>query len=305
MMRMQPKERIRLGPIIFTGGLISLISLAVGASLLYSVVTLATVAVGVASLYVIFPGSRFFAIAHANFLAAYACVFIFFTEAHFGTVNPLLVQVGFAVPILAFVIGAWWRRAEIRLLLESPRLRDERHFGRVFLWMIPVFPIGGATFLIAGMELNEAALNWFFFVSMGLISLIVLAVSGDVCTFLLDTGLLFEDFFHRIAGLMVPSFAFFTFYSLIVIVFGSFYRIIDRFSEAAHFFVHGQPRDLTFTESLYFSIITLSTVGYGEMVPVSSLVRGIVAVEIVCGVMLLLFGFSEIIRYSREHSRRE
>jgi hypothetical protein len=33
-------------------------------------------------------------------------------------------------------------------------------------------------------------------------------------------------------------------------------------------------------------------------------VRGIVAVEIICGVMLLLFGFSEIIRFSREHPRR-
>ncbi len=302
---MQPKERIQLGPIFFTVGLISLISLAVGANLLYSVVTLATVAVGVTSLYVLFPGSRFFAIAHANFLAAYACIFIFFTEANFEAVNPLLVQIGFAAPILAFVIGSWWRRAEIRRLLESPRLRDERNFGRVFLWMIPVLVIGGVTFPVAGMGLSAAALNWFFFVSMGLIALIVLAVSGDVCAFLLDTGLLFEDFFQRIAGLMVPIFAFFTFYSLIVIVFATFYRIIDRFSEAAQFLVHGQPRDLTFTESLYFSIITLSAVGYGEVVPISSLVRGIVAVEIVCGVMLLLFGFSEIIRYSREHSRRE
>ena len=302
---MQPKERIQLGPIFFTVGLISLISLAVGANLLYSVVTLATVAVGVTSLYVLFPGSRFFAIAHANFLAAYACIFIFFTEANFEAVNPLLVQIGFAAPILAFVIGSWWRRAEIRRLLESPRLRDERNFGRVFLWMIPVLVIGVVTFPVAGMGLSAAALNWFFFVSMGLIALIVLAVSGDVCAFLLDTGLLFEDFFQRFAGLMVPIFAFFTFYSLIVIVFATFYRIIDRFSEAAQFLVHGQPHELTFTESLYFSIITLSAVGYGEVVPISSLVRGIVAVEIVCGVMLLLFGFSEIIRYSREHSRRE
>jgi voltage-gated potassium channel len=134
--------------------------------------------------------------------------------------------------------------------------------------------------------------------------LIVLVVSGDVCTFLLDTGLLFEDFFHRIAGLLVPIFAFFTFYSLLVIVFATFYRIIDRFSEAAQFLVHGQPKALTFTESLYFSIITLSAVGYGEVVPITSLVRGIVAVEIICGVMLLLFGFSEIIRFSREHPRR-
>ena len=59
-------------------------------------------------------------------------------------------------------------------------------------------------------------------------------------------------------------------------------------------------RDITFPESVYFSIITLSTVGYGDVVPYSDLVRIIVASEIVFGVLLILFGFSEILRYSRE-----
>ena len=139
---------------------------------------------------------------------------------------------------------------------------------------------------------------------MGLISAIVLWVSRDVCTFLLDTGLLFEDFFRRIAGLLVPTFAFFTFYSLIIIVFAAVYRIIDRLSDGAHFTVAGAVRDLSFTDSLYFSIITLSTVGYGDMVPLSSLVRLIAAAQIICGVVLLLFGFSEIISYSRERAGR-
>jgi voltage-gated potassium channel len=68
--------------------------------------------------------------------------------------------------------------------------------------------------------------------------------------------------------------------------------------------VNGEPRDLSFTESLHFSIITLSTVGYGDIVPLSAPVRLIVGMEIICGVLLLLFGFSEIITYSREHARR-
>ena len=67
----------------------------------------------------------------------------------------------------------------------------------------------------------------------------------------------------------------------------------------------GEPLDLSFTECLYFSIITLSTVGYGDLVPLSPLVRVIVGVEIICGVLLLLFGFSEIISYSRDKTRRD
>ena len=67
----------------------------------------------------------------------------------------------------------------------------------------------------------------------------------------------------------------------------------------------GETLDLSFTECLYFSIITLSTVGYGDLVPLSPLVRLVVGVEIICGVLLLLFGFSEIISYSRDKTRRQ
>jgi voltage-gated potassium channel len=85
-----------------------------------------------------------------------------------------------------------------------------------------------------------------------------------------------------------------------VIVFAAIYRIVDRLSEAPDFLVAGEARDISFLESLYFSIITLSTVGYGDIVPLSNPMRVIISVQIVVGVMLLLFGFSEIISYVRE-----
>jgi hypothetical protein len=129
--------------------------------------------------------------------------------------------------------------------------------------------IGASTFLATELVHSEGAITAVFFVAMGLTSLIVLWISSDVCAFLLQTGLLFEDFFRRIAGLAIPSFAFFTFYSVIVIVFAAIYRIIDRYAAGTHFLFAGEPRDLSFIECLYFSIITLSTVGYGDLVPLS------------------------------------
>jgi len=297
---MKRPENLRFGQVAVTVGLISLISLAVATRLGYSLIFLATIAGGVGVFYAVFPGSRFFAIAFANALAVYACIFIYLIEASFQALDPAVRQVGFTLPIIAFLGGSWARRRQIRHLLARKRSLSERHFGQVFVWLVPMVLIGASTFILAEVFASDAGLSTVFLATMGLTSLIVLWVSRDVCAFLLETGLVFEDFFRRIAGLVIPGFAFFTFYSLIVIIFGSIYRIVDRYTSGTHFLFAGEPHDLSFTECLYFSIITLSTVGYGDIVPASPAVRLIVGVEIVCGVLLLLFGFSEIIRYSRE-----
>jgi len=301
---MKRPKHLHLAPVAVSVGLVSLISLAVSSHLLYSLITLATVAASAITFYAVFPGSRFFAVAFANALAVYACVFIFLIEANFTAVHSGWLHIGYAMPILAFLGGAWFRREEIQNLLQSPRLRDERHFGRLFLWLVPMALIGASTFPLSELVQSTRAITLVFFAAMGLTSLIVFLVSGAVCTFLLDTGLVFEDFFKRMAALVVPAFAFFTFYSLIVIVFASIYRLVDRYDAGVHFLVNGRAHDLSFTECLHFSIITLSTVGYGDIVPQSPSIRLIVGLEIICGVLLLLFGFSEIISYSREHARR-
>jgi voltage-gated potassium channel len=62
------------------------------------------------------------------------------------------------------------------------------------------------------------------------------------------------------------------------------------------FMIDCGPRDITFPESLYFSLVTLSTVGYGDIQPHTGFARLITATEILLGV-LLLFGFSAIISH--------
>lgn len=297
-------ERITWHRIIavgFTLVLIALITLAVAEVVDYLfIVMLAAIASGVAFFYFLFPGSRFFSIAFANFLGVYVCGFVIFKDANFAPVGGTVALVGFLLPIICFLAGAWLRRNAIRAIVTAHHLREERNFGRVFLWLLPVSVIGALTFLLPGRELSAVEYDVVFLVAMGLIAAIVFAVSHDVSMFLLDTGVLFEEFFHRTAQLAVPAFAFFTFYSLLVIVFATIYRIVDRYSDAAHFLIDGVARDITFSESLYFSLVTVSTVGYGDVVPHSDLVRIIVAVQILWGVVLLLFGFSEIIAYSRD-----
>src|SRR6476469_3361885 len=139
--------------------------------------------------------------------------------------------------------------------------------------------------------------------AMTLIGLIVFTVSRDVAIFLVDAGLLFEEFFFRIQRLVVPAFAFLTFYSLLIILFASAYHILSQYTGKHHFYVGGSPQVLSFSESIYFSIVSISTVGYGDIVPHSSVARLLASIEVVCGFMLLLFGVSELLEYTRE--RRE
>lgn len=270
----------------------------------FVVVMLVSMAAAVGTFYALFPGSGFVAIAFANFIAVYACIFVFFIEADFVHAHIEAVLLGFVLPIFAFLLGAWRRREAIRAIVTADHLRGEGQFGHVLLWLVPVFGIGAFSFLVPTYQLGPVASDIAFLVAMACISIIVLFVSSDVSTFLLDTGLLFEEFFERITRLVVPAFAFFTFYSLLVIVFGAIYRILDHISPDMLFRINGVLRKISFPEALYFSIVTLSTVGYGDILPASNITRIIVAVQIVCGVLLLLFGFSEIIAYTRDRRDR-
>lgn len=119
---------------------------------------------------------------------------------------------------------------------------------------------------------------------------------------MLDTGLLFEEFFNRVASPLVPAFAFLTIYSRLVIVSGCVCRVTDRFTDGAQLHISGE---LTFPDALYFSMITVSTVstvGYGDIVPYSNEVKAVVTVQIVLGILLLLFGFYELINYTRNRT---
>jgi voltage-gated potassium channel len=285
----------------FTIVLLGLIALAisdVGSPFLY--VLVAAVGTCVAFIHRLFPGSRLFSIALANLLGVYACLFQFFVATNFRPVMPAILSVGFAMPILAFLAGCWWRRNAIRAVVEARRVRGELPFLHALAWLPPVFAVGALTFLLPHFDISIRTYSALFLVAMAVISVIILAVSHNVATFLIDTGLLFEEFFQRVRHLVIPAFAFLTFFSLLVIVFASLYSIIDRYSVGAHFRVFGETRDIDFSEALYFSVVTIATVGYGDIVPGSSLVRVLATLEVVAGLVLLPFGFYEINAYARE-----
>ena len=63
---------------------------------------------------------------------------------------------------------------------------------------------------------------------------------------------------------------------------------------------HEPSANLIPDESIYFSIGTISTVGYGDIAPYNSLARVQASLEVSCGIVLL-FGVWELLEYAREH----
>jgi voltage-gated potassium channel Kch len=63
--------------------------------------------------------------------------------------------------------------------------------------------------------------------------------------------------------------------------------------------IAGVREPIGFVDSLYFSLITVSTVGYGDIPSASDAVRAVTAVEVMIGILLFLFGFYGIMRYLR------
>ncbi len=294
-----------IGAIAFTAVLISLIMLVatehfdIGFGVLLGAMVMSSIVFFTRA----FPGSRFFLIAFANGLAVYGSLFAVFTETNFAQVGTLAIRCGFVLPFVAFLAGAWIRRERIRRIVLAEQLADADEVARSVLWLLPVFGIGVLTFALPTLELSQLAADVSFLVAMLAIAIIVFTVSADVSTFLIETGLLFEEFFGRISKLVVPTFAFLTFYSVTVIIFATCYRLLDRLAALPNFIIGGVRRAISFPESLYFSIVTMATVGYGDIVPASDAARALAAIQVVIGILLLLVGFSEIFSYTRERRR--
>ncbi|HXS41886.1 MAG TPA: potassium channel family protein [Stellaceae bacterium] len=278
------------------------LSIAASESFLAAVVVLCILAM-VAIFRFVFASGRAFCITLANLVAVYGCLFLFFVESSFAQARIESMSLAFVLPLLGFVAGSFRHRAIIADVAVSGWLRDGRDLPKVLLWLIPVFGVGALSFLVPGAELSAEWVDVVLVAACGAIALIVFFVSRDVAEFLRDTGLLFDEFFRGIAGLAVPAFAFLSFYSLLVILFAAFYSVLDHAMGGASFRIDGVVRAISFSESLYFSLMTLSTVGYGDIAPASSAIRLLAAAEIVSGILLLLFGFNEIFSFSRVHRR--
>ena len=116
---------------------------------------------------------------------------------------------------------------------------------------------------------------------------------------LVDIAVIFRDVTRRLSRLAVPIAAYSSLWALLTVVFGCLYRIADGLSSAPLFHGAGGPIRIDFSDAMHFSVVTLSTVGYGDILPSDDGIRLLASIQMLAAQLLLLFGFIEIMRGRR------
>lgn len=294
-------RRRLLVTIVFTLFLLGLISLALGVTNpTVAIVALVSVLSLALFFHLVFPGSDFFSAVFANSIGIYACIFVFFVEENFPDTYVVVQAVAFVMPLLGFLAGALWHRRDITNAVVGKKEEVEHDFLRAAAFLSPLTLVAAASFVIPIREAGVVPQSVALMSAMVVVSVTALFAANQITAFLLDTAILSEHFFANAARLVKPAFAFFTCYSLIVLVFGCLYTILDRYAPPPNFMIGGAVREMSFGEGLYLSVVTLSTVGYGDVIAQSAIARILVGLEIFAGVVLLLFGFQAIISSGRK-----
>jgi voltage-gated potassium channel len=245
------------------------------------------------------PTAPYLASTLAVCIPLYICLFGLIALEIFSRAHPLVAYVACMMPLGAFVAGIWRKRAALLLGLASGGRRDRllvRGLGWLLLAIL-ILSVAGQV-AIAGKTVISHSVP--LFLGMLAISLLVYRVIADLVLLLEAIGHLFVVFIHRMMRRVVPVFSFLVVYCFLVMAFGTLYSILDSLAGETQFSILGSVRPIDFGEAMYFSMITLSTIGYGDIVPVTSLARTFVMLEIMFGVVLLLFAFAEIAAYDPE-----
>ncbi|MDR3538160.1 MAG: potassium channel family protein [Acetobacteraceae bacterium] len=296
-------DRYWLRSVIFTVGLVGLVAMAVGADWSVTIGAIAACSLGFGFFYLIFPGGAHFGMTVANFLAIYACLFEFFRTANFDRVSRTTTLIALALPVLAFLAGCFLHRRQVFGIIHARRIRELEHLPRLTRWFLGMLLIGAASFALPRFDLGPFALGITLLASMVGIAALVLLSVRDIVLVMMDIAMVFEGVTARLDRLVMPLMAFLTFYSLIVVVFACLFRIADLTATVPQFAVHGGAVRIGFNDALYYSVATITTLGFGDIAPLSMLVRALTGIEVVSGVLMLLFGFSEIMRSAGPDSR--
>ena len=265
----------------------------------FPIVVIGTAALGMGSLYLIFPQGLHFAFGTSAGLGLYACLYVVMGRAAFPDAEPWARAPAFLLPVAAFLVAVWRRRRRLALIAGAERPFDVGHLPRMSRWLLPVWLVGALAMSLPinrlpGFEQSLALLG-----AMAVIAIMVAAQVRGVVLLLTDMALIMEELGERVGRVAVPLFAFLTMYGVLVVLFASLYRIADGLSVTALFANPRGPATLTFQDALYFSVVTQATVGYGDLTPQDDGVRLLASAQVILGQVLLLFGFAEIMRTRR------
>jgi voltage-gated potassium channel len=256
-------------------------------------------AVGLGLFYARFPNGAQFGAAFAVCLAMYTGAFIFLRDANFPNALPGLAKLAQGLPPIGFILACAVRHRVLATVVQTRRTREVTRLPPVGSWLLGAFAIGALSFVIPNWHLTPLQQSIALLVAQVAITAFVVNAARDVTAVVVDMSILFEDMVARVDRLLIPMLAFLSLYAVIILLFASLYRIADIATGTSQFVANGQLVHLSFVEALYYSLTTIATVGFGDITPATSLVRALSGLEVIMGVLMLLFGFSEIMRSAR------
>ncbi len=262
----------------------------------FSAIALGIAALALGGLHLIFPQGPLFALGVANGLAVYICLYAVLGRAAFPLALHWARPLGFLLPVASFVVACWLRRRALLRLAEGLVPPDLEHLPRFARWLMFTAMVGVASLATPINRLGPLEQSIALLLAMAVIAAISAAAVRDVVRLLIDVAAILQQVTARLSHLAVPIATYISIFALLAVVFGCFYRIADGLSQHPLFIQLGEPARLDFSDALHFSVVTLATVGYGDIQPVDDGVRLLSAIQILVGQLLLLFGFAEIMR---------
>ena len=262
----------------------------------FSAIALGIAALAIGGLHLIFPQGPLFALGVANGLAVYICLYAVLGRAAFPLAMDWARPLGFLLPVASFVGACWLRRRALLRLAEGLVPPDLEHLPRFARWLIFTAVVGIVSLATPINRLPPLEQSMALLLAMAVIAGISAAAVRDVVRLLIDVAAILQQVTARLTHLAVPIATYISIFALLAVVFGCFYRIADGLSQHPLFIQLGEPTRMDFSDALHFSVVTLATVGYGDIQPVDDGIRLLSAIQILVGQLLLLFGFAEIMR---------
>lgn len=183
-----------------------------------------------------------------------------------------------------------WRRPALGALTFIPVVLSTVMLWQIRVWVWPsvLLMLAGLIFLLASNIFRSQALNG---IRWGCLAAFFVVAAVGLFSYLKNSRLLTPA--HLFTAVNI--------YLLLGMLWAAIYCAMDSFYPGS-IQLGGHPADRQ-SELLYFSLITLSTIGYGDVVPVGGETRMLAALEGVTGVLYIAITVAILVsRFGRELS---
>ena len=186
----------------------------------------------------------------------------------------LLLSLLLAILLTPVLDRDGWRRLVLAVVTFIPVVVSTVRLSQVKVWVWPsvVLILINVTFVVAGNTFTSRALTG---IRWGSLAAFFALTAAGLFSYLRSSRIVTQAHLYTAVNI----------YLLLGLLWASLYLAIDAFFPGSiQMGSHPAERD---TDLLYFSLITLSTIGYGDIVPLSGEVRILSALEGVTGVLYI------------------